>query len=279
MCLPHSNPSLYTCKLLRRRRRKCIGTHRLCCFNETWDTLFHFLGHNLNPNLNTKRIFRIILTICHCVFFAATLSKINSNAMGSNVWDLCLWTENKDKIQREQVTTITWGKQAQNSFSRNGYARALWSRVTFQSIKVYVWCVAFSFFWYSNGGFPVQSLSSETLPYRDATKRRGAGKGKRKEELTTLTSQVSTCWQLNHYSGVCTVTARDSNDAKSLFFYWNVCIYTVVYQWSMCVVPGSVCTCLKHQWCKRREQERMKKARKRRWEETGLNCEIVWWHF
>ncbi len=94
------------------------------------------------------------------------------------------------------------------------------------------------------------------------------GKGKRKEELTRLTSQVSTC-QLNQYRRVNTVQfTGHSNQAKFLFFI-GTCAYKQSYISEPCVLAGSACTCLKHQWGKinrARENEKSKeKEIDRRW--------------
>lgn len=151
----------------------------------------------------------------------------------------------------------------QNFFSWNEYARTLRScaTVSFCQCTCGVWLFfSFSFF----GIQMVDFLCSHSAIdfYHIGMQLRGGvlGKGKRKEEPTILTSQVLTCWQLIHYSGVNTVTARDTDKAKSPCFYWSVCMYTQSYISEPCVMPGSVCTCWKHQ---RSDRNRVRKTGER----------------
>jgi len=118
----------------------------------------------------------------------------------------------------EIVTTTSCGEPALNSFT---HAETLWSRV---SVKVYVWLFfLLLLFWNLVFKWWIScAVTQQWDIYHIGTQMRG---GKRKAELTRLTSQVSTCWQLNPY--------RSMNTAHLIvikpLFYWNVLKHTIIY--------------------------------------------------
>lgn len=136
----------------------------------------------------------------------------------------------------------------QNSFSWNGYAKTLWSRVTI-SVHQSVWRVSFLSSFFEFGIQMVYFLCSRSavrlLPYRDATERRVSGQREEKRRTNKT-----------HFSSLNLLTVESvkkhehssahSNQAKSAF-YWKR-VHTQSYISEPCVSPGSVCTCLKHQW-------------------------------
>lgn len=192
------------CKSLKRRRTMCIGTHWFCCFTvrprkHTVPFVTGLISHVCASMLWVGKVF----TGCHCVFLAETLSKnYDPNFMGSCSLSLPLNWGTKYK-----VATITCGKQAQHSFSSNGYASILWSRVTISvSVKfhqsVYVVCgFLFFLFFFLLGIQMVDFLCTQSavrlLPYRDATERRVSGQ--REEERRT---------NKTHFSGLNLLTAE-----------------------------------------------------------------------
>lgn len=128
----------------------------------------------------------IFLTVSHCLF-------------------LFLCSTSKD---RNSDYHFMWRTSAEELYT---------CRNTLKSVKVYVWLFSLLLFWNLVLKWWISCAVTQQWNIYHT--------GKRKAELPRLTSQVSTCWQLNQYRSTSTAQLM----VLKPLFYWNVLKFTITY--------------------------------------------------